>query len=1179
MPQAVYSQAGTGTIRGTVTDGSQAAVPNAKVTVTNRETNIGRTTVTSSAGIFSVSALPPGQYAVAVDSTGFKRWTGTLQLQVGQTAVVDASIDVGSVDTIVEVTGAAPVITTESSEIGDVKTEALIRQLPLNGRFITNLFNLTPGVEGGGNPRVNGSKVGATEMLLDGISMVDRFGGGVSRVQPGLDTIGEFRIETNGSQAQYSRPATVTMVTKSGTNEFHGSLFEVHRNNGAGLRSRQRQDGNTAPQLIRNEFGASAGGPVLLPGLYDGKDKTFWFVAYEGFRQRQQSFTRAATPLPEMWQGNFSQVVDTAGQRTNIFDPLTTGADGVRAPFAGNLIPASRISPFANVMRRVTPEPSVNINPFVGQNFDGFYPNITDDNKITTRFDHRISDSDSLTGRFLYTDRVLRQEGGRFGAPPVGLANAWGSGRGDTKIWSTSIRHTHLFSPTILNELTLGVQRNGHSSGTLADFTNWANELGLPNPFNAEGWPTLSAGPFSWSSDNMKDEMLTGYVVENNTSFVKGAHTIKFGGKLRWEQNNIRELQQQQGSHSFNGAWTSQYDPRGDQRLPFTGTGLADMVLGLPTYLSAQNNRGYFYFRQKELGMFVQDTWKITPRLTLDIGLRYDRWSPYSEARNRFVQIDPLTIPNRFEVVTPGNVTMEQIPGIPASQLASWTARGLTWTTAQQAGLPNKLIAADNNNFAPRVGVAYRIANRTVLRASYGEYFWTMPLSQILQTMRVTPPLNLRYENNIGLDDGTATFAVRTRPRPEFSIGNARVDTEGLVTIPIAAQSGLLMDGRNWRDGRSQSWHFTFEREVMRETAVRLSYLGEYSKDMEQRYSINQRESEYNYVLRTRQNPPGNRDLMRVNKDWNLHAMNRTGFSKTNSLQAEIERRYTNGMAFQLFYTFTRSMNTTDAGGFTAGNGAINDTTGNQAIPESIQVLGAPDMTYAQLQRLVYYNSANIPAHRIRYNGVFELPFGPGKRFGSGVSGIAKHLVGGWEIATIGEWRGGMWSSVAANRYLFGDPTLRGDDRLLMTFAGRPQRLWFAGDFDPRQATGVDQNRLQALVPVDRSQRVLRPIGDLFDNRVALPMANGTTRLTTIEDSVTWNARNFYRGPGSWNVDASVYKNFIIGEKIRTQFAVDLFNALNTPMDVSPNMTTGLQDLSLQGNDPRIIQLRLRVSW
>ncbi|MEB2361130.1 MAG: TonB-dependent receptor [Bryobacteraceae bacterium] len=1177
----VSAQTGTGTVRGTVYDPTQAGIPGATVILTNQKTNDQRRTTTTSEGIYSFAAVPPGAYTASVEASGFKKWEGTLELQVGQTAVANATMQVGSVDTVVEVTGAAPVITTESAEVADVKDALRIQQLPLNGRDVSSLFTLTPGVEGGGSPRVNGLKVGATEMLLDGISVVDRFGGGIARVQPGLDTVQEFRIETVGSSAQYSRPATITLVTKSGTNEFHGTLFETHRNNAGGLRARQRQDGNTAAKLIRNEYGVSAGGPVYIPQLFDGRDRTFWFAAWEGLKQRESVFARGSVPTETMWRGDFSGLVDSAGQRTTIYDPMTTNAEGRRQPFAGNLIPVNRQNPFFAKMRDVTPMPTNDVNPYIGENFQAVYPNTTDVYKFTAKGDHRFSDRDMLTGRFSVSNLSQKLRGGRFSIPPPTMENAYGSGRTDAKIYTPNIRYTRIISPTLLNELNLGIHRSAKSSGTLADNTPWANNLGLPNPFGAQGWPTLYTDWFAWDADNRKDEMLTGYVMENNVSWNRGKHSLRWGAKVRWEQNNIRELQQAQGSHGFEGAWTSLYDPDEDQAVSFTGNGLADLALGIPSDLTNQNNRGYFYFRQTEIGLYVQDTWKVTPRLTLDLGVRWDRWSPYSEKQNRFVGVDPATVSDVFQVITPGNVRMEELPGALPAQLASYALRGLTWTTADEIGYPSNLVRADNNNFGPRLGAAYTLGNRTSLRAGYGEYFWTMPLSQILQSMRTTPPLNLRFSNPISTLDGTGSFGVRTAPRPEFFVGNAMVSTEGIVQLPVSALPGMSLDGRNWKDARVQSWHVTLEHEVMKDTAVRFTYLGEHARDLEQRYALNPREAEYNYVSRTGVNPPGNRDLLRANPNWSLFATNRSGYSNTHSAQAEIERRYSNGLLFQGFYTFSRSLTTTDAGGFTSGNGAINSVGGNAVfeVPDVTQVFGAPNLSFDDRLRLGYYNSGNVPAHRIRWNAFYELPFGRSKRWGSGVSGLVNAIIGGWQLASIGEWQSGNWLGVDGTRYLFGDPTLSADERLLLTFGRRRQRLWFRGDFDPLQASNADQTKLQALVPADRSQRVLRPLGAGFDNRIPVTMTDGSIRMTTISDTVNWNARNFYRGPGQWDLTASVYKNFNITERTQLRFTADFFNVLNHPVDVDPNVTTGLQDLSIQRNQPRVIQFSLRFSW
>ena len=1173
------AQTGTGVIKGTVQDATGAVVPAAKIVLTGTETQTTRAGTGNELGYYYLPSLPPGSYRLSVEAAGFKKWQSTVSLQVGETAVVDPKLDVGTVDTVVEVADAAPIISTEGSAIADVKDFLRIRQLPLNGRSVTNLFNLTAGVEGGGNPRVNGLKVGSVEMLLDGVSMVDRFGGGINRVQPGLDTIQEFRIETTGSSAQYSRPANVELVTKSGTNELHGSVFETHRNNYGGLRARTRSDGNSPAKLIRNEFGASAGGPVYIPKVYDGRNKTFWFFAYEGMRQRQLAFYRDIVPTVEMWQGNFSGIVDSQGRQTLLYDPLTTAADGRRTPFTGNIIPQSRIHPFYKTVESITHLPTSSANPFQDINMEEYYPNLLNTNSTSAKIDHRFSDKDSIAGRFTKSSRFNSQSGGRFGAPRADATNGFGSGRGETPIHSVSIRETHIFSPTLFHDLLLVSHRTANSNGTLADNTNWANQLGFPNPFGVNGWPTFCTDDFCWDADNRKDEKLTNHGGESNTTWIKGRHTIKFGGKLRFEYNNVRELQQAQGSHDFSGSWTAQYNPADDTAAAFTGNGIGSMALGLPTYLSNQYNRGYFYFEQQEVGLYVQDSWKVNSRLTLDLGLRWDKWTAYEEKYNRMVNVDLDTYGNRFEVLTSNGVAMEQLQGVPPAVLASWKNRGLTWRTANDANYPGNLVRGDNNNFGPRLGVAWRLADRFVVRGGYGEYFWTMPLAQILQTSRTNPPLNLRFVNQLGSLDGTETFAVRTAPRADFYLGRVTVDTNGVVSLPVNAQSIMPLDGRNWKDGRSQSWNLTIERELMKNTALRLSYIGTHGRDLEQRFTVNAREAEYNYVARTGQVPPGNRDLMRVNKDWNFSAANRTGYSNNHSLQAEFERRYSNGLAFQWFYVFTRSLTTTDAGGFTSGNGSINATDGIPAVPQANLLLGAANASYDDLLRLVYYNSTNVPAQRIRWNGVYDLPFGKGKKFASSASGVVNHIIGGWQVATIGEWRSGLWSSVSSAMYLFGDPTLSADERLELTFNGRRQRLWFKGNFNPALASNVDQTALQNLVPTNQGNRVLRPLGTNFDNRLPQTLATGTVRQTPITDTVNTNARAFFRGPGFWNLDISVFKNFQLAEKVQLRFTADFFNAPNHPLDVAPNATTGLQDLSVQNNDPRIVQFSARLSW
>ena len=1181
----LFSQTGNGIVKGTVTDASSAVVPNASVTVTNQDTNVARRGTSSTDGGYYFGQLPPGPYVLLVEHQGFEKWSGALTVQVGQTVAVDPKLTVGAVTNTVSVGDVAPVITTEGMQVADVKDGLRIQQLPLNGRQISNLFNLTAGVEGGGAARVNGLKVGSMEIVQDGISLVDRFSGGIVRVQPGLDTVQEFRIETSSSSARYPRPATVTLVTKSGTNQLHGSLFETFRNNAAELRARTRQDGNTPAKLIRNEFGVSAGGPVVFPKLYDGHNKTFWFFAYEGLRQREATFDEDYVPTPAMFRGDFSNISDNNGVQTHIYDPVTTNAQGVRQQFPGDIIPQNRLNPFFKVMQSITHAPTSAVNPFQGPNLDVFYPLKTDTSSYTAKGDHRFSDKDNLSVRLTRSLFNRAQVGGRYGSPVETLTDGFGTGLNATTVFTGTITETHVFAPNFLNEFLIAANRNPNHQGTLADSTNWSQKLGLPNPFGVTGWPTISAGSFpgnNWDADNAKDQNLTAYHAEDNLTLVKGKHTMSFGGRARREYSNVRELQQAQGSHNFGDAWTAQYDPSSDQALPFTGIGVASMALGLPTFLSNQYNRGYFYFRQSEFGLYYHDSWKVSPRLTLEFGLRWDKWTPYKEKYNRLDNVDITKFATQFQVVSPYNTTLESIPGLPPSVLASWAKRGLTWTTAEKAGLPGSLIPSPNNDFGPRVGAAYRLNDKTSIRAGYGEYFWTLPLSQILQTSRINPPLNLRYTNPLGSLDGTSTFGVRTAPQANYYVGKAQVDVNGVIQIPAtSAQTIFPYDYRDWKDTKAREWQFTIERELIRNTALRLSYIGDRGSNLEQRYALNNQEAQYNYEIRTGNAPPANRDFTRVNPNWSFGngVLAKNGYSNTNSFQAQVERRYSSGLAFQAFYTYTHSLTTSDAGGASSGNGSINDTSGSPVVPENIQLLDAPNNTYDQRRRLVYYNSTAIPPHRVVWNGIYDLPFGRGKQFGKNVSRFVDAFIGGWQIATIGNFRSGTWLSVSGSSYLFGNPILSGDQRLTLKFNGRNQRLYFAGDFDPRLASNVDQTKLQALIPVDRSARKLHPLGAAFDNRLPVTLTNGTVRLTPITDTVNWNSRAFILGPTNWNADGSVFKNFSITEAVKLRVTADFFNVFNHPNDVNPNGGTGLQDLSQQANDPRIIQFSMRLSF
>jgi Carboxypeptidase regulatory-like domain len=1198
--RSAFAQTGLGTITGKARDKTLALIRGAQVTLTHNATSVARKTVTNQEGNFVFSQVPLGSYTLLIEASGFKQWESKFELQVGQGANLEAELAVGSPQEIMLVSATAPLAQAESAEIADIKDYRRIRQLPLNGRNLSTLFDLTPGIEGGGNARVNGLKVGSLEITLDGVSLVDRFGGGIARVQPGLDTIQEFRVETVGSDARYARPATVILATRSGTNELHGTAFETHRNNAAGLLARRRENlmGFKLPQLIRNEFGISAGGPLVLPRFgeggkasMDGRKKTFWFAAYEGLRSRESALPVSGygtVPTAAMWGGDLNNIVDADGKKTVIYDPLTSaGANGTRQPFANNIIPANRISAFAKTLQALTAAPTNNLNPYLADNIQKFYPVKNDTNNLTIKGDHHFSDSDRLSLRWTRSTRQAVTEGGVYGNP-LNTAAGFGTSRNDARINNAALTETHIFSSRLINELLVGLHRSYKSSGTLADFTDWANRLGTPNPFGAKGWPTIytDAYLFGWDADNRKDEALTSSHLEDNVTWNKGKHVIQFGGKYRREWNNVGEFQQAQGEHSFGGSWTTLYSANDRQATPFTGNGFADLLLGLPDHLSNQYNRGFFYFRQTEKGLYLSDKWKAAPRLTLTLGLRWDNWTPYREKLNRLVTADTQTIATKFQVITPGNYQLDSLPGIPPAVLNSWKERGLSYATADSVAYPRNLFRADHNNFGPRIGAAFQLNAKTVLRASYGEYFWTMPLSQLLQATYVNPPLNLRFENDAN-KKLNGTYSLISRPSATDYIGGATVETQGNVPLDKnKVHEIMIWDGRNWKDGRAQSWHLTLERELPFHTALRLSYIGEHGRDLEQKFALNSPEAALNYALRTGKVPPPatNNASLRVNPNWSIpNAVNRTGYSNTHSGQVELERRFAKGLAFQWFYVFTSSLTTTDAGGFGHGNTNINSGgntfSGGGQVPENIQLWNSPNLSYEQRLRLVYFRSTTIPPHRMRYNALVDLPFGRGKRFGDKLPGFVNHLIGGWQLAAIGDWRSGLRMSAASELYQFGDIQINANERPELTFAGLRRRLWFRGSFDPTQASNVTGGNLFALIPLNPSQRAAHQLGASFNNQITLKLADGSTRNISITDLYNYSPRANIVGPGAWNADLSLFKNFKIREHGNIRFTADFFNAFNHPNDVAPNAATGLQNLGVQANNPRTIQFSLRAEW
>lgn len=546
-----------------------------------------------------------------------------------------------------------------------------------------------------------------------------------------------------------------------------------------------------------------------------------------------------------------------------------------------------------------------------------------------------------------------------------------------------------------------------------------------------------------------------------------------------------------------------------------------------------------------------------------------------------------------MQVVLPHNTTLNTIPGLPSAVISAWAARGLTGVSANSVGFPSALFPNVWKDFAPHFAAAYRLSDKLVVRAGYGTYYWPMPLSQILQSMRVNPPLNLRYENNVdSMQGNNGVYALTVVPSVSDMLvsGGATVSPSA---VSSSAQSFLASDVNHWNDNRMQEWTFTIERELMRNTFVKFSYTGNHGSNLQQNWDYNAPLSRYTYQGSTGQVAPVLAYQRQLDPNWTLTGadgvLRHNGYSNSNSFQAVIERRFAGGLSFQLFYAYTHAMATNDSGGFSFGgaNGINANSTGNGSqgggtsgsVPANSEILGNPNLTDSQRLRLLYTNSSQVPPQRITWNGVYELPFGKGKKFMSGTGRAADALVGGWQVGFIGTWDGGFWMGASSSEYLFGNPALSPDKRLNMSVFGQNQKLWFAGDFDPTQASNISLAQLETLVPLDRSLRVLHPLGPGFNNQLAQVLANGTVVQTPIGDNVSWNSRNFMLGPSAFNTDVSLFKYFSFTERIRLRMSGDFFNVFNHPNLNNPNATTGLINLSSQPNSPRIIQVGARLEF
>jgi hypothetical protein len=864
-----------------VTDAQKAALPNATVTVTEAATNQTVTVTTNERGDFVVTPLNPGFYRVSFSSPGFQKTViNSVEVQVGQSARADVEMKVGEVTSTVEVASSAPVLDTESGTLGHVVTNTQIVNLPLNGRSYYELARLTPGaalLPGGGNllriranftsgTAISGVRGRQTTFLMDGVDVTDHHQGG-SLIQTSIDALQEFKVQQSAYSAEFSHAGgLLNGSTKSGANAFHGGLFEFLRNDKLDARNffaRERE------VLKRNQFGGTLGGPVLLPKLFNGRDKTFFFASFEAMRERQGLVFNSIVPTAAMKRGDFSALTS---QRIN--DPLTG------AQFANNVIPTNRLSPQALFFARFIPDPNTPSGTFT------YSPSRKlDTDQFTLRLDQSFTENHRLFVRWSFHDNRLNEPNA---FPALDYAPLKTRGQNVVASLSNILRqnlaHEFRFSylPAIVNLQAYLQGTNFNQDAGIRGFEETARP-GVVGSFPDFSWSGYAAMNGSAFDQRPKTQDLSVYEWTDNLTWVKGRHIYKFGTKIRRWVPLFTDSKQYQGQWTFNGS--------------ISGEAFADFMLGYPRQVTRAFPADTFGGEGNYYHFYFQDDIKVNNRLTLNLGLRYE-YSPWLKGyRGQLGAFDPTSA---RPVIIAGDSDQIDL----SAQFAGPSSYALFKDfiqTSSQAGLPLSLTSPDKKQLAPRFGFAWRpFGEKTVLRGGYGIFYETENTDGRVNNNMI--PFKL---DETAFNDQTPA----RRTMADFFLGRALTTTAAPSLGPTYTKL---------RMGYDQHWNFGVQHLLFADTVVEVDYVGNKGAFLNGTNAAN--------------NPPAGAGAIQARRPYpRFGAINY--FSQDvstiyHSLQAKLEKRLSAGFWYLLSYTFSKSIqhqNSPAVGGNTAWERSLTD--------------------------------------------------------------------------------------------------------------------------------------------------------------------------------------------------------------------------------------------------------------
>lgn len=1096
------AQSTSGAIVGTVTDSSGAVISGASVIVTNMDTTIATKTSSNSTGDYVATPLPIGRYSVTVEAQGFKKTvTDNITVNVQDRVRVDVALQIGQIVDTIEVQSAAPLLQSDSSNLGEVVDSKRIDDLPLNGRFFSRLAVLTAGTaptptgardEATGGFSANGVRPYQNTYILDGMDNNSLSEDLVSQasyvVGPPPDAIAEFRVQTNSMSAEFGRSggAVLNVNIKSGTNAFHGTLYEFLRNSAMDAKNYYDSGSSPIPPFKQNQFGFSVGGPVEIPKVYDGKNRTFFFGDYQGTRIRSSQTTIASVPAEAWRTGDFSGFQP-------IFDPNTTviNPDGsaTRQPFPNNQIPASRFDPVAAKLISLFPAPNVpgSVSPSgVSNNFLSNPGDPNDTDQFDIRIDHKISDKDSIFGRFSLSDQNLTP-GGPI-PPPLDSAS-FSTGNFLNNARSLAISETHIFTPNIVNELRLGYNRNRSERLQFNSSKNLSAQYGIPGipyagdngglpQFNIEDLTTFGSSEYQPTV-----EIQNVYQIVESLSWVKGRHTLKFGAELKPKVDfSILQPPVPRGAFGFSGNAT-----RDPNNLSNTGLGTADFLLGAiydqagNTAISSTIND---QFEQPGYFFYAQDDFKVSKKLTLNLGLRYEFVTHVTERYGAMANFNLAT--GTLDIVKGRNDPLPPsfYPQIPVNRNA-----------------PPQLVPNDDLEFAPRVGFAYSLLPRTVIRGGYGIFYSSYEAG----------PLSIPNPGN-----NPPFFEQANYNAPSVVVPNPIVNQlsngfpANALTNPSAP--GLFALDPNFKNPYVQQWNLSVQQDLGWNSILEVAYAGSKGTRLYEFRNANQAvpTANPNSDINSR------RPFPFIQSDFSLWCS--CSSSTYHSLQAKVEKRFSNGLSFLGAYTFSKAIDEQSNAslGFVGGG-------------------GFRDPRYPSEEKGLA--DFNVP-QRFVLSATYELPFGRGKAFANTINGFGNALFGGWEMQTITTAQAGTPRTVTAN---IGVSNSDGENR-------------------PDVVQGI------SVVPPNRDP-----------NNWIDPAAFQTAVAGTFGNA----GRNIIQTSNQVEVDLSLFKDFAIRESAKLQFRSEFFNLANHPNFRSTSLNTTYGQASFgqysAAQPSRQIQLALKL--